>query len=390
MARIIVKYTNEEGRRKVGNMWADTNEEEIYKLLGIFLLAGVYLSKNETVVQLWNKEHGRPIFSRMMSRIRFQLLTSNLRFDSKETREERSKTDKLAPFSTVWEMFILKCKANYEPHEDVTVDEQLVTFRGRCSFKMYIPSKPGRYGIKIWVLADAINHYCINAEVYTGRKGAEREKKQGCRVVLELTQHLANSGRNVVSDNFFSSYELIQCLENRNMTFLGTIRRNKPELPPLFQSPQNRAVGTCLFGFYKQVAIVSYVPKKGKVVNLISSSHTEKKINEDSGKPEMIHDYNRLKGGVDTLDQLVRNYSCQRRTRRWPMALFYNMVDMAAYNSMVIFKDVNRTGVLHSHRRAFLIQLAEDLAGVSKGSFKILTNYYNLLLILASMLLLHR
>ncbi|KAF0026097.1 hypothetical protein F2P81_020834 [Scophthalmus maximus] len=31
---------------------------------------------------------------------------------------------------------------------DVTVDERLVPFRGRCPFKQYILSKPGKYGIK--------------------------------------------------------------------------------------------------------------------------------------------------------------------------------------------------------------------------------------------------
>jgi len=33
----------------------------------------------------------------------------------------------------------------------VCVDKQLALFRGRCPFKVYIPSKPGKYEIKIWV-----------------------------------------------------------------------------------------------------------------------------------------------------------------------------------------------------------------------------------------------
>ena len=82
------------------------------------------------------------------------------------------------------------------------MDEQLVTFDGRCPFKMYIPSKPVRYGIKIWILADAVTHYCLNADIYTAKIGTEREKMQASRVVLELTQHMSNSGRNVVADNF--------------------------------------------------------------------------------------------------------------------------------------------------------------------------------------------
>lgn len=33
--------------------------------------------------------------------------------------------------------------------EHMTINEQLVVFRGCCPFQVYIPSKPGKYGIKI-------------------------------------------------------------------------------------------------------------------------------------------------------------------------------------------------------------------------------------------------
>ncbi|KAJ4425788.1 hypothetical protein ANN_27413 [Periplaneta americana] len=61
--------------------------------------------------------------------------------------------------------------------------------------------------------------------------------------------------------------------------------------------------------------LVSYVPKKGKFVCLISSMHHDSSIAEN-GKPEIIEDYNRTKGEVDSLDQKCANYSVQRRKRR--------------------------------------------------------------------------
>ena len=35
----------------------------------------------------------------------------------------------------------------YTPGPHMTVDEQLVCFRGKCPFRQYIPLKPGKYGI---------------------------------------------------------------------------------------------------------------------------------------------------------------------------------------------------------------------------------------------------
>lgn len=62
--------------------------------------------------------------------------------------------------------------------------------------------------------------------------------------------------------------------------------------------------------------MVSYVPKKGKAVVLISTMHDEGLIDEETGKPQIILDYNMTKGGVDTVDQLGGTYSVSRTTRR--------------------------------------------------------------------------
>jgi len=39
----------------------------------------------------------------------------------------------------------------YTPNEHITTDEHVVALRGKCPFRMFIKSKPGKYGIKLWV-----------------------------------------------------------------------------------------------------------------------------------------------------------------------------------------------------------------------------------------------
>jgi len=52
---------------------------------------------------------------------------------------------------------------------------------------------------------------------------------------------------------------------------------------------------------------VSYVPKKNRVVVLLSSMHHDNAVNaEQKNKPQIVLDYNDTKDGVDTADQLVR------------------------------------------------------------------------------------
>jgi len=128
-----------------------------------------------------------------------------MRFDDKSTREQRLQKDKLAAFSDIWLMFTSQLPKFFVLGSDLCVDEQLVAYCGRCSFRQYIPSKPAKYGIKIWWCCDSDTSYPLTADIYLGKqKNAETEIGQGARVVKTLTGPWQKSGRNVVGDNFFS------------------------------------------------------------------------------------------------------------------------------------------------------------------------------------------
>ena len=74
-----------------------------------------------------------------------------LRFDDKSTRVERAQktNDTFELIRKTFQLFNDNCLQNYSPGSHITVDERLVRFRGRCPFRVYMKSKPGRYGIKL-------------------------------------------------------------------------------------------------------------------------------------------------------------------------------------------------------------------------------------------------
>jgi len=106
----------------------------------------------------------------------------------------------------------------------VTVDKQLLGYRGRCPFKQYMPKKPSKYGIESWMLCDSINTYVWNIQIYLG-KAPEKNQSQLDLCTTDLKD------RNVIFDNFFTSYELGQLLLKRNMTMTRTILKNKTSIP---------------------------------------------------------------------------------------------------------------------------------------------------------------
>nr|XP_046201135.1 piggyBac transposable element-derived protein 4-like [Oncorhynchus gorbuscha] len=109
----------------------------------------------------------------------FNTSSRMLCFDNRESRPAKHVRDKLAAIREVWEEWLERLPYLYNPGPEVTVDEQLVPFRGCCPFRQYMPSKPAKYGIKIWVACDTQSSYAWKMQVYTGKPtGGGLEKNQ--------------------------------------------------------------------------------------------------------------------------------------------------------------------------------------------------------------------
>lgn len=365
----IVLYTNREAERiyQVNNVqkaWKPCDKDEIRAFIGLVLAAGLHKAKHLTCEMLWNPKHGPTIFRATMGLTRFKALLSFLRFDDKETRSHRREKDKLAPIRDVFDELNLCLLRYYVPSEYLTVDEQLVPFRGRCSFKQYMPSKPDKYGLKIWWIACAKTFYPLQGKAYLGKEGNRAESGLGKRVVLELSEPFSGTGRNITCDNYFTDLDLAMELLQKKLTLVGTVRKNKRFIPKEFLPHRQREENSSIFGFQEKHTLVSYVPKKNKAVVLLSSMHhTNDIVVEDSRKPEIIKLYNEKKGGVDSLDQLVHAYMSKRRSNRWPMAFFFNLLDVAGVAAFVVWMSKNPDWMERKHykRRLFLEEVTEQL-----------------------------
>lgn len=65
--------------------------------------------------------------------------------------------------------------------------------------------------------------------------------------------------------------------------------------------------------------------------------------------------------GFFLIIQHVATYSCRRKTRRWPLVLFYNVLDISAYNSYVLWTSIHPSW---EQRKSFRWRLfLEELGG---------------------------
>lgn len=353
---------NEEHPDSVPRKWDEVKETELYAFIGLLLFAGVFTQNSQPTKEMW-AQYNQPIYKATMSLVRFRQLLTYIRFDNQITRAVRLETSKSAAIDDIWQMLMANLERAYQPQEQVTVDEQLFPYRGRTRFTQYMPSKPAKYGIKIWWMCDALSHYPLKGIIYTGRQAGEaRATDLGENVVKALVRSYEKTGRTIYADNFFSSLPLVEWLMDKRLAFVGTLKWNKRCLTPDMRNDKRKLFDT-VFGFYdNKVALCSYQAKKDKIVRMISTVHYTKTFNGSQLKPQQIMDYNKYKGGVDTMDQMVSGYTSKRSTKRWPLALFFNMLDVAGLAAYIIHDILNPLNRRQSdRRRKFIVELAHQL-----------------------------
>ncbi|KAG5847045.1 hypothetical protein ANANG_G00121530 [Anguilla anguilla] len=132
--------------------------------------------------------------------------------------------------------------------------------------------------------------YAIDGIVYTGRQpGEEVQRNLGENIVQQLCSGIRQTGRNIRMDNF-TSVSLAEKLLEKNLTIVGTIRQNKPDIPPVMKPSKSREMHSSEFGFNGNMTMVNHVSKKGKAVVLLSTMHDDKAVDDNSvkKKPEVI------------------------------------------------------------------------------------------------------
>ncbi|XP_050540433.1 piggyBac transposable element-derived protein 4-like [Daktulosphaira vitifoliae] len=316
----IVKYTNiylDKIRSKYTqkHMVRETSKSEINALFGLLYLAGVQRGNHLNLDDLWSNDGLSPEYFRaVMPKARFYILLRAMRFDDIGTRAQRKQFDKLAAIRSIFDEFVLRCENYYTVWANVTIDEMLESFRGRCSFRVYIPSKPNKYGIKIQALVDSSTFYTSKMEVYVGTQpdGPYKCENDPVSVVKRLIAQITKTGRNITMDNWYNSIpQAIDLLKNHNTTVVGTLRKNKREILLCFLDTKKRQLNSTMFGYDKNKLLTSYVPKKNKNVLLVSTMHEQGVIDPESEKrkPEVITYYNSTKSGVDCVDEMKGEYS---------------------------------------------------------------------------------
>ena len=214
--------------------WWDVTVDEIKSFIGLLILMGILrLPRLDMYWQTSNFYIATFGISQVMTRERFEQIYRFLHLANNDDQDDDpANRDKLLKIRQFADLLAASFQGNYVPHSTVTIDEAMIPFKGRLSFKQYMKDKPTKRGIKVFVLSDATNGYMYRFQIYAGRSMDRAVEVGLCsRVVLELMSGLENDGFDLYTDNYYTSTQLFLTLYNKGVNCCGTARVNRKGFP---------------------------------------------------------------------------------------------------------------------------------------------------------------
>ena len=195
------------------------------------------------------------------------------------------------------------------------MDESLVLFKGRLSFKQYISSRRARFGIKLYQLCTH-NGILLDFLIYHGNLAPGLVEMEDGSLVTErlpctLMQRYLNQGHHLFIDNYYASIGLAKYLLNKGTHVTGTIRDNRKQFPVQLKELILEK-GEAAHFQHEGIVVTKYRALQDKargnpkVVHVLSTAHAVRmgntsKRDRDGNivqKPTSIIAYNHNMGGV--------------------------------------------------------------------------------------------
>ena len=273
----------------------------------------------------------------------------------------------------------------------IALDESMLAFTGALSFIMYMPAKPIKHGIKIFMACCSLTGAPLKFSIYTGtpseaKQAQEKLDKKAAEkgglaalnrlggIVLGIIPDYCKITsalyfpRNVAVDNYYNYPSIHRALNALGLGMLGTFaaRGKKPKVPSRdtfpfaykdalkkklpkgwFRQAIQVAVGDChrrllalVWLDNKLVKFLSSCCVKGAAANTYAKRKTKTSQGERVDVPAHPISvlYNKHMGGVDLLDQYMAKFPVGYKVRRWYMRVFFWLINLAITTVFIYMK----------------------------------------------------
>lgn len=343
------------------------------------MLIAMSLVKKEDVKEYWNNSRllCTPGIQELMPCSRFCQLYRNLVLRPITDTDENNDMLKI---KRIRDRIISNSRTLCEPERHLSLDECMVPFSGCHTWKVFLKSKPVKYGFKAYVLAEASTGYILNWHVHTGDPMTSSEESSTFRIVRKLCKPYEDRGFYVFMDRYYSGLRIFRYLSLRGFGACGTIMSNRLKLSGAVKEDLENFdyLDYDFYQFGKEILLTAWKDKK--LITMLSTVYSTNIIKyrriikgrdennkstpgyEDIEKPLTIAEYAKFMGGVDRFDKMLYNYHFYHKNCRWYIRIFTHFLELAILNSYVIYtKQCKRKHHIPMSRYCFHEYLAKEL-----------------------------
>ncbi|XP_049792370.1 piggyBac transposable element-derived protein 4-like [Schistocerca nitens] len=288
-----------------------------------------------------NTSMGNVAIKRAISRDRCEVLLSKLYFEFLEKPDTAGKLYYLEPIVAYLKDTFQKARSKSTVQ---SIDESLVKFKGRSALKQYLPMKPEKRVIDMWMRSDSVTGYTYDFNTYCGKDANNLDGTLGERVVLQLSKTIRDVNLLV------------------HVWLTGKICQSQQ---------RNLLEGECEF-LCNSSGTLWCKWQDTKEVMLVTNCHsndvcTVNRKAKDGSKlvvdcPVALKSFNDYMGGVDLAEQMSALYDLARKSDKWWKKAFYKLLLTSVVNAWILQNEIQHKTVPLKH---FLVNLAEQM--IAKG-----------------------
>ncbi|KAJ8953501.1 hypothetical protein NQ318_023623 [Aromia moschata] len=342
MAEDIIRETNRYAMQQQEKNWKDVDIGEFFIFIALSML--MTRSKKLDVKEYWSLDPllHTPVFGKYMSRDRYLQILKNLHFAN---NEEADPNNRLYKVKNILERVKQRFQSQFYPFQNLVIDESMILFKGRLSFKQYIKTKRHRFGIKLYVLCDCETGIVLDFIVYIGQDTYKMMDNVTGLGLAGCVKPYLNKGHSLFTDNFYSSPSLSMYLFDHKTNSCGTVRANRRHMPNLSEKLKK---GDISWRSCNNLLVFKW--KDRRDVTMITTMHENKFItldkidrltDENVKKPLCVLEYNEKMGAVDRSDMMISSIDCMRKSVKWYKKLYFHTIDICLLNAHAMWSTKN-------------------------------------------------
>lgn len=314
--------TNIEQKYKVDDIRRYIAISMLMSLIPIASYRDHWLTQNESSWLYHNN-----IFEQIMKLGSFEKLHQDIHFPLNQFEQKLNEV-----FKNHWQLSM-----------KISIDEGMLGFRGRVKFKIFMPGKPEKNGLKTFNLCDHTG-YCYDYWIYKGSESNHPTDAAG--IVLDFMKHVTPGKHVLFADNWYGSEALANELNVKGHYFVLNCRTNRPT--QLFsrglvqECPKEKGKWISKFkqssDETKPLIITAYNDRK--LCCFISNAFDSSPITTNKQiRPLLVHAYNQGMGGVDLADFGAHQFQFfPHRRSKFTRVVFFGGLKTLQVNAWIAYR----------------------------------------------------